>query len=63
MLISELVAALEEILAEHGDVEVLHHDDLSDLSVERVVFSPAVKRSVFEEDSACVVLLSPQYKS
>ncbi len=41
MRISEVLAALTAIYAEHGDIHVLHHDDWNDFLVETVRVEPA----------------------
>lgn len=38
MKTSELIAKLQDILSEHGDVIVMHHDDWTDFVVEAVTF-------------------------
>lgn len=55
MLISELIASLEKIMADRGDVEVLHKDDAQELPVDRVYFE------TFSDDSTSVVISTAPY--
>lgn len=58
MVVSELVAQLEALWAEHGDVIVMHLDDRMPVLVEHVAFKPAAAETVEAWATAAHVLVT-----
>ncbi len=61
MRVSELIARLAAIQAEHGDVLVTHHDDWDDFYVEKVEYEPAVYEPPSYHEPARVLIRGERY--